>query len=160
MRIHIDSNIEEIIELFPIVKDYVQNQTVIGMYRALSLVKAEVLQNLRRNSGLSVRSGALFNSINTKIEMKNDLIIGEVYSQGVPYAETHEYGAIMPARVVYPSKAMALRWPGGGGFAFSKGHTIPSYSIPARPYMRPALESKAEEIYERFGFIIDRALGV
>jgi len=158
MRISIESNIAQVISVFPMMEERIERETAFTMFRALSLVKAQILQNLRVNSGLNVKTGALFNSIRDEIVREGNVVIGKVYSTGVPYAQTHEYGRVVPGHTIFPSKGSALAWPGAGGIIFSKKNFIPTYTIPARPFMRPALESKKEEIYKRFGLIVNNLL--
>jgi len=159
MRISVEANMSQILRVFPEMESGIKKQTAFIMFRALSSVKAQILQNLRVNSGLKVRTGALFNSIQDEIIFEGDTIIGRVYSKGVPYAQTHEYGRVVPSHTIFPTNKSALAWPGGGGVLFSKKNVVPTYSIPARPFMRPALEAKKEEIYKRFGLIVKNILG-
>lgn len=130
-----------------------------AMFRALSILDAEIKQNIRSRSGLRVRTGTLLNSIQQRIFLGIGIVKGEIGPQNVPYAAIHEFGGVIPARFVSPKRKKALRFfLAGGGVAFSKGHTIPAITIPARPYMAPAAASSADKIEEVFGIFIEDTL--
>lgn len=60
----------------------------------------------------------------------------------VVYARIQEFGGRIPPRFIKPVKAKALHWEKDGIHYFSKGHDWPGATIPARPYLRPALERR------------------
>lgn len=121
------------------------------MWRAVRLLEAAIKHNVRRRSGLNVRTGALLNSIQSQVVDEGEEIVGYVGSYGVPYAAVHEFGHNFPARMVLPRFKKALHWVGSDGKDFfSRGHQIGPYRVPARPYIRPALEENKEKIFERF----------
>ncbi len=65
------------------------------MFRALTVLEAQIVQNVRSNSGLHVRTGNLMNSIATskKVEVTADgSITGTIGSVGIIYAAIHEFG--------------------------------------------------------------------
>ena len=67
------------------------------VFRALTLLEAQIKQNIRRDSGLHVRTGALLNSVYKKVVLQGNTVIGEVGTQGIPYARIHEFGGtILP----------------------------------------------------------------
>lgn len=79
------------------------------VFGALTLVESSILQNLRSNSGLHVRTGALLNSIGASKRVYRDAdgnVVGEIGSQGIPYARIHEFGG-----TIVPKNARALTIP-------------------------------------------------
>lgn len=62
------------------------------VFRALTILEAQIKQNIRRDSGLHVRTGALLNSVYKKVIIQGTSITGEVGTQGIPYARIHEFG--------------------------------------------------------------------
>jgi len=159
MRIRINVDVSNLTEELPMLAQYIRRDSAFAMYRALTILKAQVMQNIRQNSGLHVRTGNLLNSINTNVQVEGDRIVGRVFSENVPYAMIHEYGGVIPTQIVYPRKAQTLSWGKGGSKFFSKKVVIPEHTIPARPYMFPAIEERSQEIYETFGLIISKNLG-
>lgn len=131
--------------------DLYQRGLKIEMWRAVRLLEAAAKQNVRRRSGLNVRTGALLNSIQSDVKEEDGEIVGYVGSYGVPYAAVHEFGHNFPARMVLPRFANALSWVGPDGRrAFSKGHMVGPYRVPARPFIRPAFDENKDMIYDRF----------
>jgi HK97 gp10 family phage protein len=128
------------------------------LFRALTLVEAEILQNLRHKSGLRVRTGALLNSIGASkriTEEADGTLTGQIGSQGVPYARIHEFGGTTKPHVIVPRNKKALKFKGAGGDdVFAKIVNHPGSKIPARPYLRPALEAKREQILKDFGLFL------
>ena len=86
--------------------------------------------------GLNIDTGNLVASINTKvIAASSDTATAEV-GTGVEYARVHEYGG-----VVKPLHAKMLHFTVDGQDVFAK-----SVTIPARPYMRPAVDDNEADI--------------
>lgn len=159
MKIVLKDNIQEVVRSLEEKQNMLTTGTVIEMYRAMSILEAAIKQNIRIRSGLKVRSGSLLNSIQKDVTINGNQVIGKIGPENIPYAATHEYGATIPARKIEPRHTKALRWMGGDGkFWFSKGHELPAVKIPARPYLEPALEEKAEIIRERFGVFIQKVM--
>ena len=130
-----------------------------AMFRAMSILEAEIKQNIRGRSGLRVQTGTLLNSIQRKIFLGNGEVSGEIGPRNVPYAAIHEFGGTIPARFVAPIRKKAIRFFDKGGTArFSKGHLIPATTIPARPYLAPAISATADQIADVFGIFIEDAL--
>lgn len=126
------------------------------MARALNILKVAIQQNIRTRSGLNVRSGALLNSIMMEIVESGDEISGTIGPRNVPYAAVHEFGHNFPARYVEPRNARVLAWGQGSDVKFSKGHWMPPFRVPARPYLAPAMEEKKDYLLEHFGlFLVD-----
>jgi phage gpG-like protein len=124
------------------------------MARAMDIVKAAIQQNIRQRSGLRVRSGSLLNSIMIEIIDSGKSITGRIGPSDIPYAAVHEFGHDFPARRVEPRNSKVLAWAVADGMAFSKGHEIPAFRVPARPYLRPALEQTRDLIAERFNIFL------
>lgn len=125
------------------------------MFRALMMLEAAIKQNIRSRSGLRVRSGNLLNSILKEVQEDSGIVIGKIGPYNVPYAAVHEFGHNFPARMIKPRYTKALKWVGSNGEDwFSQGHQIPAFRVPARPYLRPALEEQAEAIREKFGLFL------
>lgn len=78
------------------------------MFRALTVLEARVVQNIRKDSGLQVRTGKLLNSIGKSkaVYEEDGVIVGELGPKGVPYAAIHEFGG-----TITPVKAKALTIP-------------------------------------------------
>ena len=132
---------------------------VIEMMRALTILKAAAMQNIRSRSGLNVRSGSLLNSLIQEVIVTGNSVVGEMGSAGVPYARVHEEGHNFAGRWVFPRNSKVLAWEQGGQTMFSKGHYIGPFSVPARPYLGPALKENAEKIQERFAIFLKDSLG-
>jgi len=127
------------------------------IFRALTLMEAQIKQNIRTN--FTMRSGSLHNSIQKKIYIQGNVVHGSVGPEGnVPYAATHEFGATIPERVVKPRNRLALKWSQNGDTFFSKGHTIPSFEIPARPYIQPAMDKIGPKVEEGFDVLMEKSL--
>jgi len=130
------------------------------MASALTILKAAIQQNIRVRSGLHVRSGMLLNSIMGEVVEKGNLISGEIGPRDVPYAAVHEFGHDFPARRIEPRNAKVLAWQGASGqMWFSKGHDMPAFRVPARPYLRPALEQTQEIIAQKFQLFLNTSFG-
>lgn len=126
------------------------------IFRALTLLEAQIKQNIRNT--FTNRSGTLFNSVQKDLKIKKNIVTGSVGPEGVPYAGAHEFGATIPARFVAPRNKLALKWTQGNKVFFSKGHTIPSFELPARPYIQPAVDKLLPIITEDLELTIQKAL--
>lgn len=158
------------------------------LFKALTIVEARVVQNIRKDAGLQVRSGKLLNSIagSKRVYEDEGILVGELGPKGVPYARIHEEGG-----VITPVKAKALTIPTeenrrrdglpkvpanqltdsfvAKGMIFQKlgigknAKITPmfilkqSVTIPARPYLAPALAATREQILKDFGIFLNMA---
>jgi phage gpG-like protein len=122
--------------------------------RALSILDAAIKQNIRQRSGLRVRTGSLLNSIMQEIVEDGVNLVGQIGPHNIPYAAVHEFGHTFKARRVEPRNASVLAWMGKNGPAFSMGHEIGPFTVPARPYLRPALDQTKDLIAERFSLFL------
>lgn len=156
------------------------------MWRALTLLEASIVQNIRRQ--FRQRTGTLMNSIaeSKQVREEGDKLVGEIGAIGVKYGLIHEEGGL-----IKPRKAKMLAIPldpvlGPDGIARSnpldfkgksfwytsaagslflaqpKGKSIEllflmrnQVQMPARPYLRPALEKNRERIAEKFGLFLE-----
>lgn len=134
-----------------------QKQLKFQIFRALTVLEAEILQNIRSKSGLKVRSGSLLNSIGASkkvIEEANGTVVGEIGPQGIPYAAIHEFGGVTKPHRIEPRNAKILAFQMGGSPVFARFVNHPGSRIPARPYLRPALAAKQDEIMKTFGVFL------
>lgn len=127
------------------------------IFRALTLLEAEILQNIRSKSGLKVRSGSLLNSISASKKVYIDSrgnVVGQIGPEGIPYAAIHEFGGKTRPHRIEPRNAKALAFQMGGKDVFARYVNHPGSNIPARPYLRPALAAKQDEILKTFGVFL------
>lgn len=157
MSVKVTNNSKELTkEIEGQLKDY-QKGLKFQIFRALTILEAEILQNIRSRSGLRVRSGTLLNSIGASkkvYEDSNGNIVGEIGPQGVPYAAIHEFGGVTKPHRITPRGAKVLAFQMNGKDTFAKYVNHPGSTIPARPYLRPALAAKQDEILKTFGVFL------
>ena len=159
MKFILNTNAEKIAKQLEKDSKSINKAMQFAIFRSMAILDAEIKQNIRSRSGLHVRTGTLLNSIQQKIFLGNGVVKGEIGPRNVPYAAIHEFGGTIPARFVSPVRKKALKFFSKDGIArFSKGHTVPSITIPKRPYMAPAAAAKADEIAEVFAVFIEDAL--
>lgn len=106
-----------------------------GMEEAMILAEREAKLNLSGRI-LNRRTGRLRNSITHKVKIQGDKVVGTI-GTNVVYGRIHELGG-----EIFPRKAKALKFniPGVGW------RTVKKVTMPARPYLRPALEDNMSEI--------------
>jgi phage gpG-like protein len=126
------------------------------IFRALTILEAQIKQNIRTT--FTMRTGTLLNSVQKDMVVNGNEITGTVGPENVPYAAIHEYGGTIPERFVAPRHKLALKWTVGNKTFFSKGHTIPSFEMPKRPYVAPAIEMSADKIERELGLFIEKEL--
>lgn len=156
------------------------------VFRALTLIEANIKHQLRGPSGLRRRTGRLFNTWgeNKKITESGNTITGEISSAGVPYAAIHEFGGTIKSKgkkLTFPTENN--RRPDGSprvslqsifgskNYFITKGGVLmqklgkakqatpmfifkDSVTIPARPYVRPALAASQDVILKNFGLFL------
>lgn len=189
--ISVTSNASEVAEGIRKQLSAMKRQLKAQMFRALTTLEKEILDNVRSKSGLHVQTGALMNSISSSKKVEEDAsgnIVGQIGSVGVPYAGIHEFGGIITpkSRQFLAIPTAGNRRPDGSpivttgqlrvlqklGLAFIANGTIfqrllgknaapqpmfvlkKSVTIPARPYIRPALAAKRDQILKDFGLFI------
>ena len=78
-----------------------------------------------------IDTARLMRSITMKVTGKT-LAVGT----NVKYAAMHQLGGKVPARVILPKRAKALRWiDKAGNVRFAKKVSIPGFDMPARPFL-------------------------
>ena len=96
---------------------------------------------------LKVQTGALRRSIFETVEDSPTKVVGKVASSGdVKYAGIHEFGGVIPAHDIVPSKAQALAFVLGGKQIFAKRVHIPDVTMPERSFLRSSLGEMAPQI--------------
>lgn len=156
MKVIIRQNLGEMIKDLEESGDNVSKLLPKTIFRALTLIEAQIKQNIR--STFNIGTGGLINSIQKEMSVDGGTVTGSVGSEGVPYAAAQEFGAIIPARFVAPRNKLALKWGSGSQVFFSKGHTIPSFELPARPYIQPAIDKLVPIITENISKMIEDEL--
>jgi phage gpG-like protein len=114
--------------------------------RAQSLFTQVVDVNLS-GGVLNVRSGALRDSIQVEASQQDNSIGAEVFSNGdVPYAAIQELGGKTAAHEILPDKAQIIAFVMNGKRVFARRVNHPGSQIPARSYLRSALEEQSGDI--------------
>jgi phage gpG-like protein len=96
---------------------------------------------------LNARSGLLRDSIQMESSQQDDQIGAQIFSDGdVPYAAIQEFGGKTAAHEILPDKAKVLAFIDNGKQFFARRVQHPGSQIPARSYLRSALEEQGEDI--------------
>lgn len=156
------------------------------IFRALTVIEANIKNQLRGPSGLKRRTGRLFNTWGEtkKVTETANSVVGELSSAGVPYAAIHEFGGVIKAKdkkLTFPT--LNNQRPDGSAkislqsifasknYFITKNGTLmqkaggksaptpmflfrDSVTIPAKPYIRPALAASQDTILKNFGLFI------
>jgi phage gpG-like protein len=132
LDINIKIDTKDIDKLLPNIKKGIMK----GM--RLSMLHAEAQSKKRFNTpgNLHVGTGRLRNSINSSVVQEGDTYVGSL-GTNVVYGQIHEYGGVIrPITSPYLKfKTLDGRW-----------HSVRSVNIPARPFIRPAIEENLERI--------------
>ena len=113
------------------------------LYAEVGMLASYIQREKLSGQILKNRKGHLRRSIFHTVTNSGSQIVGTVgVGLEVPYGRYQEYGAQIPERV--PVKAKALRWYVGGSPVFAM--RARAFTLPARPFMRPSLDEKADEI--------------
>jgi len=108
-----------------------------GMKKGMVLADRDARLNLSGRV-LQRRTGRLRNSITHDVKIEGNKVVGRI-GTNVIYGRIHELGG-----VIKPRQAQSLRFNiPGVGWRMAK-----SVTIPARPYLRPALEDNVKDIGE------------
>jgi phage gpG-like protein len=106
---------------------------------------------------LRAQSGALRDSIRMQVSQKDNLIGAEIFSDGdVPYAAIQEYGGKTAAHEILPDKARVLAFALNGSQVFARNIQHPGSNIPARSYLRSALEEQGDDIAQGLTNVVTR----
>ena len=114
------------------VKEYVLRETHILTTKLQRKVKEEKLSG----QVLKVRTGRLRRSINRRVDVLADQVIGRV-GTNVEYGRTWELTGT-PAMDIFPSRAKALRWIGPNGQPVFAGN-VHKDAVGPKPFLKPAL---------------------
>lgn len=142
-----------------------KNKGLAGLDRGLILAAQLVAQRATRKAPID--TGRLKRSITFGHSTGQDIQQGRPYSTSggrraidvgtnVVYARIQEQGGKIPAHIIKPrvKQALAFKWPnapgglkpGKGGLFVFKSVNHPGATIPAQPYLRPALEESKGNI--------------
>jgi phage gpG-like protein len=106
---------------------------------------------------LRAQSGALRDSIRMQVSQNDNLIGAEIFSDGdVPYAAIQEYGGKTAAHEILPDKARVLAFALNGSQVFARKIQHPGSNIPARSYLRSALEEQGDDIVQGLTNVVTR----
>ena len=112
-----------------------KNGIIKGMKSAMLFAEGEAKKSFGRPGNLKVGTGHLRRSIRSNVKVSGSNVIGSVESN-VIYAEIHEIGGIIRARnAKYLHFKVDNRWV-----------KVKQVKIPARPYLRPAIEDNLPKI--------------
>jgi phage gpG-like protein len=98
---------------------------------------ADIEENLS-NKVLRRVTGRLATSMRRRVEDNGDNF-NIIFGSNVPYAAIHEFGGRTPPHDIVPKRASVLSFMLGGNRVFAKVVHHPGSTIPARPYIRPAI---------------------
>jgi len=122
-------------------------EQVLREMRSLTIkLQRKVKEEKLSGQVLKVRSGRGRRSINQRVTVFGESVVGRV-GTWVDYMAAWEKGFTLPARDIYPVKAMALFWP-GAAHPVARVHQ-PARTVQARPFLRPALDEMRPEIQFR-----------
>lgn len=110
-------------------------------------LRAHVVQDKLSGQVLQTKTGVLRDSIEAEVTGDGTQVSVRLFSQGeVRYAAIQEYGGHTPAHDIVPNKGEALAFLAGGRRVFARIVHHPGSTIPARPFMGPALNDMAAQI--------------
>lgn len=118
-----------------------------GMKEAMIIADATARGHYLSGVALQRRTGRLRASINTRVIIAGDRVIGRI-GTNVVYARIHELGG-----VILPKTAQALKFqiPGVGW------RTVKKVTMPARPFLRPSLSDNLQRFRDLFARNIEEA---
>jgi phage gpG-like protein len=106
-----------------------------GVKRAVLYAEGQAKKSFGKVGNLKARTGHLRRSIKSSVTDRYKEIVGSLYSD-VIYSAIHEYGGTITAKSSpYLKFTVAGRWV-----------QIKSVTIPARPYLGPAIEDHLKEL--------------
>jgi phage gpG-like protein len=98
---------------------------------------------------LKARSGKLRDSIQMRESQQDGQVGADIFSDGdVPYAAIQEFGGKTAAHEIVPDKARGLAFVMNGKQVFARRVEHPGSQIPARSYLRSALEERHDAIVQ------------
>jgi phage gpG-like protein len=118
-------------------------------------IKAEKLSG----DPLHRRSGRLSASVHPVTEQTGTTMAGGAGGgAGVPYAQIHEFGGVIPAHEVVVRNAKALCFTVDGVRRFATRVQIPDVQMPERSYMRSAFDEQAPSGMEQLRAAVKAAI--
>lgn len=118
-----------------------------GMRKAMLLAEAASKRDYLSGQALRVRTGRLRGSITSAVDIKGDTVLGRI-GTNVIYARIHELGGI-----IMPKTAKALRFQVAPG----EWRTAQKVVMPARPFLRPAIMDRLEDMSRAVGKELETA---
>lgn len=119
-----------------------------ALQESVNLVHRKITLNIS-GAVLRVKTGRLRQSMQTFVSDTQGIV-----GTNVEYARLHEEGGVISPHEIRPRHGRSLYF--GGRFAARVMH--PGATIPARPYMRPALEDSKADIQRIFVTRLSAAL--
>ncbi len=136
----------------------VRAQVTDQMNRDAAVLSGMIKDNL---SGvlLQVKTGRLRASIYARVYVSDKKVTLSFGTRGdVPYAYIQEYGGVVPAMRIVPTKGEALRFLLGGKEVFARSVQRPAINIPAAAYIRTAAQEFMPQFEENVREATTRAL--
>ena len=136
---------KELIKKLSAAKKLADNPTRMGMLMTGGeVIRDKARENVRKKLNRNA-TGRLEQSITVRVVNQYAVAIGPV---GVVYAAIHEFGGI-----ITPKRARFLRFVIGNRVIFAK-----YVKMPARPYMRPAMQYGRRAAIKAMGQYLEKAL--
>ncbi len=121
---------------------------------------------VKGNIGATFKNPAAMQSaIGVDVRQRGSQWVGTIEARGeftgvhLPFMAIQEYGGVVQTPEIFPARARVLRFFGKGGDKIFAKHTRPHPTrIPARSYLRTALESRQAEIAQAFRVATEKAV--
>lgn len=112
------------------------------------LVQRRIMTRKLQGEVLKRQTGTLIRSWQEapRVQEFSDQRVAVVIGSNLEYARGWEFGFTIPAHVIRPKKAKALRFLVAGVPVFAKSVSQSERRVAARPYARPALDEERPEI--------------
>lgn len=120
------------------------------MQKVVVMLMTYVKQSKLTGQVLKVQTGTLRRSITGKVISEGTNTYGKV-GTNVKYGVFWERGGTIPAHTIEPKRAKALHFFVQGKEVFCKSVYKPARQVEARPFLKPALEEKREQIVRMIG---------
>lgn len=133
---------------------------------AVAQQTAALYNQVRSNIGANFRNPAkMQTAVGMRVFQRGAQWVGEVDASGeitgrvLPFMRIQEYGGTIQTPAIFPRNARALHFLSKSGEEVFTKHTRPHPTrIPARSYLRTALESRQAEIAQAFRVATERAV--
>lgn len=124
-------------------------------------LQADVVQDKLSGQILQSRTGALRNAIAAEVSLDGSKVQIRLYARGdVRYAAIQEYGGHTPAHDIAARKGRVLAFMAGGRKVFASTVHHPGSTIPAMPFMAPALAEMTPKIIAALKDAVTSGAGV